>query len=626
MDLLAWRRAAFGDSGPGDWTAVAKYFGLAEDRPRGSYRGVIRLWWRDLVLFLVVDATSPLLDAVERVHSRFGGKQTFPRLTAQHFRVHGADPSLPPHRPIPPGADVGPAPLGESCARHCENQGQVCVDADLSARASFLCGCIQFAQAVAQCAAGQAAVAQDEWSPEAAMPCIGIHVLLLSGRKASLGVDPSQTVRCLAEQAQCELGVGIRALCKPGGDVLNGSSTIAEAGLEDGEALTGVVRSATLITSPLSSSMVCVRADGAAVRWGKTSLVKVGGFAESWAAMLPQLGDAKQICLSSAAAAAVLADGRVAAWGSSFQGGVLQGKALNLGSVLHLTCNTGAFAALRTDGTVVAWGMPTAGGDARAVGHMLTEVRDVVACDGAFAALRRDGEVVVWGELAHAAERLRHQLRDVTRVFSGLRAFTALRRDGSAVSFGMDEEGEDCFWALEAQGMDVKHVVSNASAFAALYSDGRVVTWGNSAKGGDSSKVEKKLCEVTDIVATEYAFCALRADGTVVTWGWDSASASDSTAVQPSLIGVYRLASTLTSFAALRKDGRVVTWGSADSGGDSSSVKDQLFDVQEIAGGGLAFAALRSDGTVITWGEPDHGGDSSRVRKQLRAVHECVPK
>ena len=41
--------------------------------------------------------------------------------------------------------------------------------------------------------------------------------------------------------------------------------------------------------------------------------------------------------------------------------------------------------------------------------------------------------------------------------------------------------GEDCFWALEAQGMDVKHVVSNASAFAALYSDGRVVTWGNSS-------------------------------------------------------------------------------------------------------------------------------------------------
>ncbi|CAE7457686.1 GNTI, partial [Symbiodinium sp. CCMP2456] len=81
----------------------------------------------------VVDATSRLLDTVERAQSGFAGKQTFPRLTAQHFLTHAADLTLPAHRPIPPGAVVGPGPLGESCARHCENQGQVCVDADIAA-------------------------------------------------------------------------------------------------------------------------------------------------------------------------------------------------------------------------------------------------------------------------------------------------------------------------------------------------------------------------------------------------------------------------------------------------------------------------------------------------------------
>eukprot|EP00913_Durusdinium_trenchii_P030406 g28482.t1 len=106
--------------------------------PKGSYQGVIRLWWRNRLLYLVVDPNSPLLWSTERYQSswRLGSGAPSPKLSGAHFAEHAKDPQLPAHRPIPPGAVLSAAPLGESCSRHCEAQGHVCVDGDLIAVAA----------------------------------------------------------------------------------------------------------------------------------------------------------------------------------------------------------------------------------------------------------------------------------------------------------------------------------------------------------------------------------------------------------------------------------------------------------------------------------------------------------
>eukprot|EP00435_Cladocopium_sp_Y103_P073487 s72_g43.t2 len=131
-------------SAPGSaWAEVAKYFGFPSDRPRATYQGVIRFWWRNVVLYLVLDPSSPLLESTERyqstwVRSAFGGGAAArsPQLSPAQFKDHLKDLQRPPHRAIPPGAAISAAPLGESCLRHCEAQGQLCVDADLTAVAA----------------------------------------------------------------------------------------------------------------------------------------------------------------------------------------------------------------------------------------------------------------------------------------------------------------------------------------------------------------------------------------------------------------------------------------------------------------------------------------------------------
>ncbi|CAK9038270.1 unnamed protein product [Durusdinium trenchii] len=122
----------------GSWPHIAQHFGLSTDRPKGSYQGVIRLWWRNRLLYLVVDPNSPLLWSTERYQSswRLGSGAPSPKLSGAHFAEHAKDPQLPAHRPIPPGAVLSAAPLGESCSRHCEAQGHVCVDGDLIAVAA----------------------------------------------------------------------------------------------------------------------------------------------------------------------------------------------------------------------------------------------------------------------------------------------------------------------------------------------------------------------------------------------------------------------------------------------------------------------------------------------------------
>ena len=50
-------------------------------------------------------------------------------------------------------------------------------------------------------------------------------------------------------------------------------------------------------------------------------------------------------------------------------------------------------------------------------------------------------------------------------------------------------------------------------------SDGTVVTWGSRFSGGDSSKVQEQLRNVSAIQSTARAFAAIRTDGSVVTWG-----------------------------------------------------------------------------------------------------------
>ncbi|CAE8623977.1 unnamed protein product, partial [Polarella glacialis] len=123
------------------WPSVAAYFGFSPNEPRATYMGIMRIWWRNLVLYLVVDPASPLLLEVEGagLWSWFSGGRHSPQVPGSAFARRlalGASLKEPPPRPVPPGVEVGAAPLGESCSRHCESRRQVCIDADLMAIAS----------------------------------------------------------------------------------------------------------------------------------------------------------------------------------------------------------------------------------------------------------------------------------------------------------------------------------------------------------------------------------------------------------------------------------------------------------------------------------------------------------
>jgi len=146
----------------------------------------------------------------------------------------------------------------------------------------------------------------------------------------------------------------------------------------------------------------------------------------------PQLADVVQVAAGGQHGLALLADGRVAAWGSNERGQLghqspgnryvpglvtaLDGRGF-LDDVIQVSAAERHNFALRKDGTVVGWGTNRAG-------QMSDGTREMRAAPGPV--LRPDGQ----------------PLDNVSRVFAGEAYGVAILRDGSALTWGANSQGQ----------------------------------------------------------------------------------------------------------------------------------------------------------------------------------------
>eukprot|EP00439_Symbiodinium_sp_Y106_P057139 s4452_g8.t1 len=480
--------------------------------------------------------------------------------------------------------------------------------------------------------------------------CSTCHVVLLSGKSTPVRVGADTTLKEVQSRAEAALQTGISKLVNSAGVTLSRASTVAEAGLRDGDLLNAVARWPEIAST--APAFALRRADGSVVTWGHKdgggdsskvqdqlrNVQEIRGTAGAFAAIRSdgsvvtwggqefggdstkiqhQLRHVLALQSSCAAFAALRMDGSVVCWGADDVGGDCSRVQKKLKNVRQIQASTAAFAALLADGSVVTWGAPDCGGDSDAAQDRLRNVKSIISSGYAFAAICQDESVVTWGNVADGGDSraVQHKLKSVKGIAATDSAFAALLGDGSVVAWGAGGSGGDSRSA-QSRLKDVRSIRGSAAAFAAILGDESVVTWGCRNCGGDSSAVQHQLTNVKQIQSNDSAFAAIRGDGSVITWG-SRRHGSDSSAVQHRLRQVQQIQASTEAFAALLSDGSVVSWGTGDYGGDSLAVQGKLRGVQHIQENGFAFAALLEDGSVVTWGDPENGGDSSAVRKQL---------
>jgi hypothetical protein len=146
----------------------------------------------------------------------------------------------------------------------------------------------------------------------------------------------------------------------------------------------------------------------------------------------------------------------------------------------------------------------------------------------------------------------------------------------------------------------IKSVLANKGAFAVLTNEGNVYAWGSPYYGGNQDG--PKITTATALQASEFAFSAVLADDTVQAWG-DAKNGGNLDDVTRDLLadygGVSKLYANHVAFAAVTNTGRVVTWGDQSNGGDSSSVTSALVGVKYIEPSGSAFTAVVDSDTGL---------------------------
>eukprot|EP00439_Symbiodinium_sp_Y106_P028978 s838_g3.t1 len=353
-----------------------------------------------------------------------------------------------------------------------------------------------------------------------------VTVALVSGERVELCENAEATsvaqLRRAAQAAFRRRGAldkitGIAWLISSRGVKLSSASSLKEAGVQEDEVLTGILRRDDLIFHESTCSIL--RGDGSVLTVGDGSTTKEPGDWEEHVAKPEYLEDVRQIGASQAAFAALLEDGSVVTWGDGRCGADSKAVRRKLNGIRRVIASNYAFAAVCEDRTVVAWGDPAFGGDASPLQSRLRGVEDIKATSCAFAAVLEDSSVMAWGHpnggsntLALRRSRLRVQQLEAT---SG--AFAALLEDGSVLAWGDPDQGGDCR-ALRKKLVNVRELRANSGAFAALRRDGCVVAWGDHFTGGDPSRVMDELCGVKQILAGRYSFGALLPDGRRIVW------------------------------------------------------------------------------------------------------------
>ena len=83
---------------------------------------------------------------------------------------------------------------------------------------------------------------RDSRSSRAAVMSMGVLVTLLSGDQTHISVTEDALVDVLRQKAQKKLNASIGPLITASGSLLQGSATLKQAGLQDGDTVTAVLR------------------------------------------------------------------------------------------------------------------------------------------------------------------------------------------------------------------------------------------------------------------------------------------------------------------------------------------------------------------------------------------------
>jgi alpha-tubulin suppressor-like RCC1 family protein len=289
---------------------------------------------------------------------------------------------------------------------------------------------------------------------------------------------------------------------------------------------------------------------------------------------------------------AVLADGRVFAWGATGSG--------QLGITPREEYETKAQPRMRTN-------VPT-----------LLSVRfdavDVSCKDDHVMALARNGSVYTWG-----------------RGDSGQLGIGPL----PVVNFKTRSARAEPYVPYPVRVPDLEGVVAISAGndhSLALLKDGTVRAWGLNKYGqigngtrtnGDRPVAVPGVRNAIAIAAGAYRSAALLADGTVMEWGANHVNLTPRPvpALVPGARGIRSLVAGAEHVAAITQTGEVMTWGAnahyeIGRGGDPHAARPVkgLADVKFLAAGDSTTIAVLGSGRMMTWGEvrpwnrPDNGG------------------
>jgi len=283
----------------------------------------------------------------------------------------------------------------------------------------------------------------------------------------------------------------------------------------------------------------------------------------------------------------------VYAWGA---GATNTGLTPNVGQSLVPTnlANVGGIAAggfhnlaLLASGRVTAWGYNYYG--QTNVPATLTNASAIAAGMLHSLSLRSNGLVTAWGNSSYSQTTVPVSATNVMAIAAGWYHSLALRTNGTVVAWGAGtsySSSPNYGQSLVPAGLTgVKAIAANGYHSLALRTNGTVVAWGWNASG--QTNVPAGLSNVVAIAAGASNSLALKSDGNLVAWG-DNHYGEGS--IPAGLSNVVAIAAGSGHDLALRSDGALVIWGLNANG--QANVPVVLTNIVAIAGGAAHTLAL----------------------------------
>ncbi len=268
------------------------------------------------------------------------------------------------------------------------------------------------------------------------------------------------------------------------------------------------------------------------------------------------------LAVPAPAAAAVVREGGVVAWGSNASGQLDVPEDARTG-VIGVAAGCSHSLALRADGRVVAWGDDTYGQtDVPAAAQ--SKVLFISAGCVHNLALRSDGKLVAWGDDSYG-QRDVPELSGRTWVNFGAGARHSIGVLENRIQVGVwgDNSQNQLVMPAALMGLGstiVRQVEAGGDNSIARLSNGSVVVWG--AGPPSVLAVPYGLRDVSDVSMGYEHVLALRAHGRVFAWGDNTKGQID----VPDGLTAIAISAGREHSLALRADWRIVAWGSNEFG------------------------------------------------------------